>query len=61
MKSEVSRRKVGTRDEVLNHMMDVIARIKEHQDALGRATRRVLRRVAKCIDVDVGTSENVLY
>jgi hypothetical protein len=32
---------------------DVIARIKEHQDAL--------RRVAKCIDVDDGIFEIVLY
>jgi hypothetical protein len=41
--------------------MDVIASIKERQDALGRATRHVLTRVAKCIDVDGGMFENVLY
>jgi hypothetical protein len=41
--------------------MHVIARIKERQDALRRATRRILTRVAKCIDVDDGISENVLY
>jgi hypothetical protein len=39
----------------------VIARIKEHQDALRRATRHVLIRVAKCIDCDSGIFENVLY
>jgi hypothetical protein len=33
--------------------MDVIARIKERQDAL--------RRVAECIDVDGEIFENVLY
>jgi hypothetical protein len=41
--------------------MDVIARIKERQFALyRRATRYVLTRVAKCIDVDSGIFENVL-
>jgi hypothetical protein len=41
--------------------MDVIARIKERQDVLRRATRHVLTRVAKCTDVDDGLFENVLY
>jgi hypothetical protein len=41
--------------------MDVIARIKESQDALRRATRHVLTRFAKCIDVNGGILENVLY
>jgi hypothetical protein len=44
-----------------NKAMDVIARIKERQDALRRATRHVLTRVTKCIDVEGGTFENVLY
>jgi hypothetical protein len=35
-----------------NRAMNVIARIKESQDALRRATRHVLKRVAKCFDVD---------
>jgi hypothetical protein len=39
----------------------VIAGIMERQDALRRATRNVLTRVAKCIDVDGGIFENVLY
>jgi hypothetical protein len=41
--------------------MDVIARIKERQDALRRATPHVLTRVAKCIDVDGGIFENISY
>jgi hypothetical protein len=41
--------------------MDVIARIKERQHALTRATRHVLTRAAKCIDVDGGIFRNVLY
>ncbi|KDR21301.1 hypothetical protein L798_04275, partial [Zootermopsis nevadensis] len=53
MKSEVYGRKTDTRDELLDHMMDVIASINERQD--------VLTRVAKCIDVDGGIFENILY
>jgi hypothetical protein len=41
--------------------MDIIARIKEGQDALRRATRYVLTRVAKCTDVDGVIFETVLY
>jgi hypothetical protein len=42
--------------------MDVTARIKRRQDSLyRRATRYVLTRAAKCIDVDGGIFENVLY
>jgi hypothetical protein len=40
--------------------MDVIARIKECQDALGRATCHDLTQVAKCINVDGRIFENVL-
>jgi hypothetical protein len=61
MKSEVYRRKVDTQDELLDHIMDVIPHIKEHQDALRQATRHVLTQVAKCIYVDGGIFENVLY
>jgi hypothetical protein len=41
--------------------MDVIACIKERQVALRRATRHVLTRVAKCIDVDGGILGKILY
>jgi hypothetical protein len=41
--------------------MDVIAHIKERQDALRQATRHVLTRVAKSIDVDSGIFKNVLH
>jgi hypothetical protein len=41
--------------------MDVIALIKERRDALSRATRHVLIRVAQCTDVDGGIFENVLH
>ena len=41
MKSEVYRKKVDTRDELLVNIQDVIACIKERQDALRRTTRHV--------------------
>jgi hypothetical protein len=52
MKSEVYRIKVDTWDELLDRIMDAIARIKKPQDELRRATRHVLTQVAKCIDAD---------
>jgi hypothetical protein len=59
MKSEVYRRKVDARDKLLECIMGVVSHIKEHQDALRRATCHVLTRVAKC--VDGGIFENALY
>jgi len=50
-------KKVDTRDELLVNIMDVIACIKECQDALRRTTRHVFTRVAKCIDIDGGIFE----
>jgi hypothetical protein len=38
----VYRRKEDTRDELLARIMNVITRIRERQDALRRAIRRVL-------------------
>jgi len=52
MKSEVYRKTVDTRVELLVTILDVIACIKERQHPLRRTTRHVFTRVAKCIDVD---------
>jgi len=60
MKSELYRKKVDTRDELLVNILDVITCIKESQDALRRTTRHVFTRVAKCIDVDGGIFEHLL-
>jgi len=51
-------KKVDTRDELLVNMLDVIACIKERQDALRRTTHE---QHAKCTDVDGGIFENLLY
>ena len=60
MKSEVNRKKVDTRDELLVNILDVIDCIKERQDALRRTTRHVFTPVAKCIDADGGIFEHLL-
>jgi len=60
MKSEVYRKKVDSRDELLFNILDVIACIKERQDALRRTTRHVFTRDAKCIDADGGIFEHLL-
>jgi len=61
MKSEVYRKNVDTRDELLVNILDVIACIKERQEPLRRKTRHVLTRVSKFIDVDGGIFEHLLY
>ena len=61
IKSELHKTKVDTRDKLCDHIMDDIASIKESYDALRRATRRVLTRVAKCMAVDGGILDYVLY
>ena len=60
MKSEVYRKNADTRDELLVNILDVIACIKERQDALRRKTRHVFTRDEKCIDVDCGIFEHLL-
>ena len=60
MKSEVYSKKVDTRDESLVNILEVIASIKESQDALRLTTPHVFTGGAKCIDVDGGIFENLL-
>ena len=60
MKSEVYRKKVDTRYELIVNILDVIACLKERQDVLRRKTRHVFTRAAKCIDVDGGIFEHLL-
>ena len=55
------RMKVVTRENLLDLRMDVIAGIKESQDALRLATRRVFTGVANCMAVDCIIFENVFY
>ena len=61
MKSEVYKENVNTRDELVSHIMNSAALIKqERQDDLRRATRTIAKRVGKCSEVDGGIFEHLL-
>jgi hypothetical protein len=61
MKSEVYKEKVNTKDELVAHIINSDALIKqERQDDLRTATRTVAKRVEKCTEVDGGIFENLL-
>jgi hypothetical protein len=51
---------MDTRDELLDHSLDAAARIKKREDQLGRKTRGLRTRVAKCTEVDGGIFEDLL-
>jgi hypothetical protein len=56
MKSEVYKDKLNTRDELVTHIRNSAALIKqERQDDLRRATRTIANRVEKSIEVNGGT------
>jgi len=62
MKSEVYKEKVNTRDELVASIMNSVALIKiDRQDDLRRATRSIGKRVEKCIEVDGGIFEHLLW
>jgi hypothetical protein len=61
MKSEVYKEKVNTRAELIACIMNSAVLLKqERQDDLRRATRTVVRRVEKCIEVDGGIFEQLI-
>jgi len=62
MKSEVYKEKVNTRDELVARIMNSAALIKqERQDDLRRATRTIVKKIEKCIEVDSGIFEHLLW
>ena len=62
MKSEVYKEKVNTRDELVAHIINNAALIKqEHQDDLRIATRTIDKRVEKYIKVDGGIFELLFW
>ena len=62
MKSEVYKEKVNTRDELVACIMNSAAVLKqERQDDLRKATRTIAKRVEKCIEVDSGIFEHLLW
>ena len=62
MKSEVYKEKLNTRDELVARIMNSAALLKqERQDELRRATGTVVKRDEKCIEVDGGIFEHLLW
>jgi len=62
IKSEVYIEKVNTRDELVARIMNSAAVIKqERQDDLRIATRTIAKGVEKCIEVDGGIFEHILW
>ena len=62
MKSEVYKETVNTRDELVVPIMNSAALIKqERQDDLKRATRTIAKGDEKCIEVDGGIFEHLLW
>jgi len=62
MKSEVYKEKVNTRDELVARIINSAALIKEErQDDLSKATRTIAKIVEKCIEVDGGIFEHLLW
>jgi len=61
MKSEVYKEKVNTRDELVAHIVNSAALLKqERQDELRRATHTIVKTVETCIEVDDGIFEHLL-
>ena len=59
--NEVYKEKVNRRDELVVHIMNSAALIKqERQDDLRRATRTITKRVENCIEFDCGIFEHLL-
>jgi hypothetical protein len=60
MKSEVYKRKLDTRDELLARILDAAALIKIREDNLRRRAGDFRTRVAKRFEVDGGIFEHLL-
>ena len=62
MKSDVYNEKVTTIDELVARIMNSAGLVKqERQDDLTIATRTIAKRVEKCIEVDDGIFEHLLW
>jgi hypothetical protein len=60
MKSEIYKRRVDTRDELLVPVMDAVARIKKREDQLRQTTRHLRTRVTKFTEFGAGILEYLL-
>jgi hypothetical protein len=57
MKSEVYKKKVNSREELIDRIYEVGNEIKEQKIILRRATQQLRRRVVRCIEVNGGIFE----
>ena len=60
LESEVEKRNVDIRDELLPRNWDAAASIKKREGQLRRTTRDLRTRVAKCTEFDGGIYEHSL-
>ncbi|EFN76227.1 hypothetical protein EAI_16537, partial [Harpegnathos saltator] len=60
LKGEVYKTKVNTRDELITRVIAAVDQIRGREDALRRATRHILTRCDKCIEVRGEIFENLL-
>ena len=60
LKGEVYRNKVDTRADLVAHINNACARIKDRRHELRRATRSTLQSVHKCIEVGGAIFGNLL-
>jgi hypothetical protein len=60
MMSQVYKRKVDTRDELLARVWDAVPCVVEREDDLRRTTRDLRTQVANCTEADVGIFEHLL-
>lgn len=60
MKSDVYKRKVDTRHELLARSFDAAPRIPQRDDPLRQTTHDLCTRDAKCAECDGGISERLL-
>jgi len=61
MKSECNKIKVDTAGELLAGILDGAGCIKKPEDKLRRTTRDLRTRVEKCVEVDGGIFEDLLW
>jgi hypothetical protein len=60
LKSEVYKRKVDTRHNLIARILVAAARIKKREDQVRRTTRDLRIRVANCVDIGSGIFEHLL-
>jgi len=61
IKSDVYKRKADTQDKLLVRILDATVRTQKREDKLRRTTRKLRTRITKCIEIDGGICEHLLW